>query len=43
MLPQVLAEKLGVPDAEEQARIGEQRSADPDAHADGASRWYHTR
>ncbi|KAK9839523.1 hypothetical protein WJX81_007349 [Elliptochloris bilobata] len=39
----VLAEKLGVPDAEEQARILAQRGSDPDAHADGASRWYHAR
>jgi len=39
----VLAEKLGVPDAGDQARIGAARAADPDAHADGASRWYHAR
>jgi len=39
----VLAEKLGVPDAGAQARIAAARAAAPDAHADGASRWYHAR
>ena len=43
VLTQVLAEKLGVPDAEDQAQISAQRNADPDSHADGASRWYHAR
>lgn len=39
----VLAEKLGVPHAQQQAAIAAARKSDPDTHADGVQRWYNAK
>ncbi|BDA48697.1 Calcium-transporting ATPase 2, endoplasmic reticulum-type [Coccomyxa sp. Obi] len=36
----VLAEKLGIPNAQQSAAIAAARKSDPDAHADGVQQWY---
>lgn len=36
----VLAEKLGVPDPQQQKQIASARSADPENSADSVQRWY---